>query len=242
MKLSGILRTFSICSGLIAGSANAAITYQLITNDANSGISNANTYTHAADLGGGTIATVNGVSFTNAPGNYTTDHNGSNNGSPNNLPGGGLGNLMQGFQFRTSPNPVGAVSTITLGGLSAGTTYDFRIYSGRWDTGADRTNIITFDPDGAGAISESTTINQNNASTVPGESFASDAIYYINYRYTAVANENLSVKFEIANSSLASWHLYGLTNQVVPAVIPEPGALVLSVLGGMLFLRRRRNA
>jgi hypothetical protein len=62
--------------------------------------------------------------------------------------------------------------------------------------------------------------------------------YYINYRYTATTT---SLTWTAANSSgsNASWHLYGLTNQVVP--VPEPSSCLLGMLGCLLLLHRRRK-
>ena len=146
---------------------------------------------------------------------------------------------MQGFEYEE----VGGCShgnsyRMTIGGLTAGMTYDLRIYSGRCDTAADRSNILTFDSDGEGAISDSATINQNDASTVSRESFAEDAIYYINYNYTAVTGEDLVVDFEVDNIEAAAWHLYAVTNQVA---IPEPSSTALLGLGGLALILSRRK-
>ena len=82
-------------------------------------------------------------------------------------------------------------------------------------------------------------IDQDNAATV---GFTQNDSYYINYRYTATGT-SLTWTAANASGSNASWHLYGITNQVVPNAIPEPTSLLVGAIGlGGLAARRRRRA
>lgn len=233
--------------GLSAAASHAAITYTKITSDADSGISTGNTYTHTLDFGTGTPgAVVNGVQFSayNAGANGTLNFNravstGTLNdhaGNANFTVTGGLTGLLTDMLYNGGNTP-GGTTTWTLGGLTAGVTYDLRIYTRQWAAPSTRTVTFNFDPDGAGAVSESSiNINEDDATSV-GMANANDA-YYINYRYTAVAGQNLVITGtqEFNNNS---WHLYGLSNQVVP--VPEPAGAALSGLAALgLMLRRRR--
>lgn len=225
--------------------ANAAITYQLITNDATSGISTSNTYTHKIDFdttasaGGGT--TINGVVFDRGTtSGFNATYSGvqatTNTGTANTQPGGGLNGLYQGFLLRGASATNNQTNTLTLTGLTQGTQYDFRIYSGQWRVSTARNNTITFDPDGAGAISDSTPlINQDDPTAI---GFSGTNAYYISYTYTATASGSLVVNFTTGPNAPAqgSWHIYGITNQV----IPEPSVALLSSLGIFALLRRRR--
>lgn len=231
---------------LSATNACAAITYVNITGDADSGISSSNTYTHALDFGNSDVATVNGVSFVG----YLTGSNGSNNFSASVSSGsivdsfpnanhnvtGDLADLLTDMYFNNG-GAAGGTATWTLSGLTAGQAYDARIYVRTYgDSAGNRDATLVFDHDGAGGSSLSTgTINEDDATgSTPGFSNFNDA-YYINYRFTAVAGEDLVITAtqDIANSS---WHLYGLTNQVVP----EPSSLTLAALGTLVCFRRRR--
>lgn len=232
----------------LSGLASGAISYVRITNDADSGISTDNTYTHTLDFDTTTTGvTVNGVVFSgyNLAANGTLNFNRTiANGSLNHNAGTGIINatgnvtgLMGGFLFNNGPAIDGSgLQTYNISGLTAGTTYDARIYSSQWRDPPSRPNTLVFDPDGAGAISDSTgLIDQDDPTTV---GLATGDAYYINYRYTAVAGENLVITVANQSGSNASWHLYGFTNQVV---VPEPSGTALLGLGGLALMFRRRR-
>lgn len=223
-----------------------AISYVPVTGDADSGISALNTYTHTLDFGQGTPgALINGVQFDayNVGADGTLGFNRTvSSGSENDNPGngnhnvtGGLATLLTDMIFNGN-NEAGGTTTWTLSGLTSGITYDTRIYTRQWGPGT-RNVDINFDPDGAGGISDSTgIINQDDASlTPPGFDNPNDA-YYINYRFTAVDGQDLVITATQSDFN-QSWHLYGLTNQVVP----EPSQAVLCLLGTAGILLRRRR-
>ena len=104
---------FSSCGMLAfacAFSAHAGdISYVKVTNDADSGISSSNTYTHAIDFSNSTttsVATINGVAFTGLTGNGAGFSRTVANGGAVNNPGSGvvttsgnLADLMQGQEL-----------------------------------------------------------------------------------------------------------------------------------------------
>ena len=198
------------------------ITLAPITGDADSGISNTKTYTHTLDFGQGTPgAQVNGVQFNayNNAANGTLNFNRAiDSGNLSDHPGnaghnvtGGLANLLTDMYYNGGNAPGGA-TTWTLSGLTPGVTYDARIYTRQWGLPAARFVTLIFDPDGAGPISDPTAlINQDDATSV-GLPVSNDA-YFINYRFTAVAGEDLVIT-AIQDDLNYSWHLYGITNEV----------------------------
>ncbi|MDG2122913.1 MAG: hypothetical protein P8J87_04400, partial [Verrucomicrobiales bacterium] len=138
----------------------------LISGDADSGISDTLTYTHAVDLGTTDVdfVTINGVDFTAgiALGPLSFGYSGRygwNTNSPNNHPGNtntgildfgdGIDLLLTDMRFGGSP------SVTTLTGLLPGVEYEFRIYYRQWGANFNREHLITFD-DGSGTPSDIT--------------------------------------------------------------------------------------
>ena len=205
--------------------AAPSITVVPMSNDTDCDISASKQYTHKLDLGAGTPgALINGVQF-NA---YNVASNGTLNfsyafssGDPlalqtgNNPPNisGDLFDLMKDMYINNN-NAAGGTTTWTLSGLTAGMRHNVRIYVRRWGVSDSRNATMVFDPDGAGPISDSAgQISEDNATSV---GLASDATaYYINYTYRAVAGENLVITVTQHNQN-NSWHLYGITNEVIP--------------------------
>ena len=224
--------------GLATTSADAGtITYVGITGDADCGISTDNTYTHKLDFGTGTPgALINGVQFDayNNAANGTLNFNreaatgliSEHGGNAGHNVSGSLADLMTDMYYNGN-NAVDGVSTWTLSGLTPGYTYHTRIYTRQWGAGGTRHVTFVFDPDGAGPVSDSTEmINEDDATSV-GLPNDNDA-YYINYEFTAVAGEDLVITLtqDILNYS---WHLYGLSNQefatlMASSPVPADGA------------------
>ena len=218
---------------LTTASAHAGvISYVQVTNDADSGISADNTYTHKLDFGTGSPgALINGVQFDayNNAANGTLNFNrevfsgnlNEHGGNGGHNVTGSLADLMTDMYYN-GDNAAGGTTTWTLSGLTAGETYDTRIYTRQWGPSDSRLATFVFDPDGAGAISDSTAeINQDDA-TSAGFTNGNDA-YYINYQFKAVAGEDLVITATQPVFNY-SWHLYGISNQeaVVPNTASRP--------------------
>ncbi|MES2705995.1 MAG: PEP-CTERM sorting domain-containing protein [Verrucomicrobiota bacterium] len=238
---------------LAAGSANAG-TFSLslpLTDDASTGISTARTYTHA--ITGGGAATVNGVSFSllnssTTPANFTWTSTGgkaevvnnNNNWVPatGGVTGPGLLSLLGSLTYAPQGPGPGASQTFTLSGLNVGTLYDTRLYIRSWDiAGSGRGIDLTA---ANGAESNSFSILEDRPGTVLGTGNVHQA-YYINYRFTAQTT-SLDIIAAVPAGAAAdsgSFHIYGLTNQVVP----EPGSTLGALLAAGVFAvrRRRRN-
>lgn len=231
-----------------AGAAQAAGTISIVDipatgSDVGSGISSSNTYTHALDFGSnsgwGSTYLINGVTFTHtaasAPGNslsgtdLTTGKGFSlaqagvgvqtHPGNGHATADGQMGNLLTDMNYAFADgNPM----VLTLTGLSAGANYSTRIYYRPWNNDATRTSTITFNGDGTGV---STSINED----------AGTLAHYVSYDFTASAS---SVTVSFQQTAGGGWHLYGVTNQVVPE--PSSGLLLLGSAVA-LGLRRRRS-
>jgi fibronectin-binding autotransporter adhesin len=190
----------------------------LFTTDAQTGISADKTYTHALDFpAGGSVATINAVPFTDA-GTSGSNWSGlpgstASNANTGMTDGGGMHQLLTDFYHGGNP------ALVSLTGLTAGTTYELRLYNRRW--GGDRTLGFIFDEDGSGPVGAPLLLDQD-ASATPN---------YLAYRYTATADSNgtplpLSIRIMPDNPSNGSYHFYGLTNEVVTDPPPVPSLTV----------------
>jgi hypothetical protein len=205
-----------------------------LTDDASSGLSTNITYTHK--ISGGGAATVNGVTLEElnpalTPTNFTwtvsagapAEINPINNSTwvpaTGNVTGPGLLDMLGGFTYNTTGNP-GGFQTYTLSGLTVGETYKLKIFIRPWDNvGASRRPIdfefingATIDIPFGSLVTDRPGVVLNNGND--------HSAYYVCYTYVAEATD-LMIKATVPIGSLpasGSFHLYGLTNEVIPEV------------------------
>jgi hypothetical protein len=219
-----------------------------LTDDASTQISASNTYTHT--ISGGSAATVNGVSFAAftsgvTPANFawsspTKAEIGNNLGqwvpASGGVTGAGLISLLSGFTYASGGAEPGSNQTFTLSGLSIGSAYDARLYIRVWDLGTSGRPIDFTMTNGA----EVDTFGglEDRPGTVLGTDNQHQA-YYVNYRFTAQGTDlliNAAVP-GAAPANSGSFHLYALSNQVVP----EPSTAVCLLLAAVGAVSRRRR-
>ena len=198
------------------------------TNDVSSEISSDKVYTHLLDFGNRTpTAVINGIAFTRVTtaagsvGSYgwsnfpPTSHNGSDLSGYANIPAdSGIFDLLYDMDYGHS---FPGAATMRLIGLTPGKRYEVRLYNRSWakNLDANRDQIITFDPDGNGPISETITINPDRM--LPN---------YLGYRYTAQSSElAITVQSVYTNQT---YHLYGLTNEEIADADYVPASLHLT--------------
>ncbi len=212
------------------------LAYFPITDDASSQIAGAKTYTHTLDFGENTtapVASVNGVQFENgSPGafyrtsgsgivgtgstNQPNSHAGNGINSDPTIVTGNVRNLVDDFVYN-APSTV-----IQLTGLTVGQTYDLRLYHRQWDGPGDRRQRFGFDTNGVGDPEDTIpTLNPDDASQVPPGLDRADRVHALSYAYTA---ESPTLTVTATRLGTGSYHLYGLTNELVgpPAGGGEP--------------------
>lgn len=222
-----------------------------VTDDASTGISPTTTYTHK--VSGGGPATINGVLLDELnpisfPTNFTWavssggfgEINPINNNTwvPANggVTGAGVLDMFGGFVYNTSGNPEG-FQTYTLSGLEIGKAYKLKIFVRPWDNvnasfrpiDLRFTNGATVDEPFGALATDRPGIVLNNA--------INDSAYYVSYDYVAEATD-LVIRARVHESALpasGSFHLYGLTNEVVPGIGPVVTAVTRDGSGNFII-------
>jgi hypothetical protein len=233
------------CAPLQAGTVSLS---GPLTDDASTLINPSNVYTHT--ISGGSAATVNGVSFSamtsavtpagiswSSP---TKAEIGSNLGqwapATGGVTGAGLISLLSGFTYASGGAAPGSSQTFTLSGLTIGTSYDTRLYIRVWDLGTSGRPIDFTMTNGAEVDTFSGL--EDRPGTVLGTGDQHDA-YFVNYRFTAQGTD-LAITAAVpaaAPVNSGSFHLYALSNQVVP----EPATAACLMLAGLVGVTRRRR-
>jgi len=201
--------------------AAGVISYHQIADDADSGIVSNKTYTHTIDFGNAGAATVNGVVFGTdvniAAGGRT--NSGTRTYGPNLAAGtppavtGGITNVFRDFRYN-GPD----LGYVELAGLTPGRMYDLRLYERAWDYELlVRTYYAGYDLGGDGSVELTTPkIDQNRATLVPPW-MTSNVSWAVSYVYRADASGKIRVVIDLADDQTGTYHLYGLTNEELPA-------------------------
>lgn len=255
MKSRIILTSMAGMTVLAVGSANAAVinwTVQTISNDA-SDISNAGTTVVAASGSDGgtnenlvdnvTVATVNGVAFTDA---FTLD-------SPSHLDtlnarANASGQYYEMLRFADRQSS--GIATWSFSGLTVGNTYVFQVwYSDDGSTAANQGLVMAAQTylnagsavtpviNGTGTALLLAEVGPDSPASSPGQfatgTFIADATTQtlIGRAYTNL----LTTPGTTVNVTINAYQLRDL------GVIPEPGSLALLGLGGLLIAGRRRG-
>lgn len=205
----------TLASTVAGRSHHGAIGYAPITNDADSGVSTAKTYTHVLDFGDSGAATVNGVAFSQGlPGsaenrNYGVTIPASHPGNGEHQTTGGIAGV---FQDMVYGNADGFVS---LGGLTVGKAYETRLYVRNWEAAAtdstnDRTQVFEFDTDGDGVAERTVRLNPDDA-RAKGALFSEEHQAYA-LIYSFVADSEV-LRINTNQAGAGSYHLYGISNE-----------------------------
>jgi hypothetical protein len=183
---------------------NSGWSYAAWTDEANSGIDNTKTYTHAYNFGSAAGATINGVNFTGVAGGNPSEVNKFSASGLANIFNNDGNNLNDGTRAMANDFLYGGPSqSITITGLELGAEYVATIYSVGWENG---TRAATF------SVGEDRlTINQDHFGDNNGIAFS--------YRYIAT---DVSVTLNFNQLEGNSIHVYGFANyELNPPSVPQ---------------------
>ena len=219
-------RTITVSGGTVtmvgpAAPAVTGISYHQITNDADSGISSADTFTHAVDFGSSGTATVNGVVFANDvnvaaggranSGGRTYGANVHGGDTPPAV-GGEVAKVFHDMQYGGTSGQY-----IELTGLTEGQWYDVRLYDRAWDyNSTTRTYRINYNVGSDGSVEYQTPIIDQNRADLDPPDLSGNVSWATSYVYQADSSGKIKLIFDILNT--ANYHLYGLTNQLLTVV------------------------
>jgi autotransporter-associated beta strand protein len=223
------VRTLTLSGGtLSADTFVSGLNYASVT-DATSGISSANSYTHAIDFGDqGAPAAINGVTFaknifTAGGGSGSIDSPNQTNGNSQNYQNvtGGLAQIYSDFKYGANP------ANVVLTGLTPGAWYDLRMFQRTWaSTSDDRTQTFNFyvgnatSPQATVRYNEDNPANANLATAwwaAAASSWTAGTAYAMDYVYQADAagRVRFTATYSGTNATLATYHVYGLANQLL---------------------------
>jgi hypothetical protein len=205
-----------------------------VTDEASTGISASTTYTHK--ISGGGPATINGVSLDELnpisfPANFNwsvssgalAEVNPINNATwvpaTGGMTGAGLLDLFGGFTYNTNGNPEG-FQTYTLSGLEIGKAYKLKIFVRPWDNVSASFRPIDFRFTNGATVDEPFGALPTDRPGIVLNNANNNSAYYVSYDYVAEATD-LVIRARVHESALpasGSFHLYGLTNEIVPGV------------------------
>ena len=220
--------TFSLGSS----TNNAEPYFATFAGDADCGISASKTYTHLLDFGSnGNKAIVNGVTFDKVTatsgsiagygwsGAPPIPHPGGNDSAIGVSPSQGIYSLIYDMNYNLRSG------TFYLTGLTLGKRYEVRFYNRKWEpNGMNRSQTFTFDPDGAGPLSDTVTFNPDaTPAGVPNDN-------YLGYRYLAATN---FLAVTILSETADTFHLYGLSNEESYDTLGSP--VTLDIAGTNVF-------
>jgi autotransporter-associated beta strand protein len=230
------------------------INYFKVTGDSDCGIFPTNTYTHAINPSGGSEV-VNGVPFTGAgtgtlaagslvaksytqpDGNTVTVTNSINSSKfgdvaiGTNLSGwsgvtDSLLNLFSHFNYGGAPT-----RKVVLTGLTPNTWYDVRLFEKQWDTSTGRTFSVAYDVGNDGSVeSTSPSIDQNHpesTTALAALGIGQTSAWVQSYVYKTGATQT-SIALTLTNSTSATYHFYGISNQKVGGCLPAGSALSIA--------------
>lgn len=193
------------------------------SDDAGTGISAQKTYTHALDFGSSlSNPSINGVAFTSTSSASGALENGC--GWSNFPPDAASGNTWaiasdstSGiYQLLSDCNWNLGSGDMLLTGLTPGGYYDVRLYFRAWNLASERSNTLTFDPNGGSGRTIAVTINPDGVTE--------NTDFYLSYRYRADETGSLTIRLALANWSewgVNTLHIYGLSNEELPVPVVE---------------------